>query len=139
VAPARAAEVLRGALITLHCTDEPGRVVADRVANLGQAAEPAARIRVGGGEQVEPVGLKLHLGVAAPAGGGRLPVIALATGAPAEGRFIAAFGTVAPVSEAVVLVPDIVLSDEHAAQSIAVQILDGVCAVLSDGPQAVVS
>ncbi len=139
VAPARAAEVLRGALITLIHHDEPGRTVAERVANLAQAAEPDARIRLSGGASPDSEGLVLHLGAAAPSVGVRLPVIVLAEGAAAEGRFIAAFRTAAPVTEAAVLLPDIVPSDEHAAQSSAVQILDGVCAVLSEGPQPVVS
>lgn len=46
VAPARAAEVLRHAVIALVYGDECGRVVAERVENLARAAEPAARLGV---------------------------------------------------------------------------------------------
>lgn len=139
VAPARAAEVLRDASITLNWHDETGRAVAERVANLARAAEPQARIRVSDAAALESGGLVLHLGVAAPVAGVRLPLIALSEGTAAGGRFIAAFRASTPVSSAFVIVPGIEPSDEHAAQSIAVQILDGVCAVLSEGPRAVVS
>lgn len=139
VAPARAAEVLRRARITLAYGDRCGHGVAERVANLARAAEPGAMLGISE-EPVQPAGeLTLHLGLTAPAEAGPLPVISVTPGVPAEGRFIAAFSGAAHAPAAVVLVPEIVATEEHAAQGVAVRILDGVCAVLSEAPGAVLS
>lgn len=139
VAPARAAEVLRKARVTLLCSDDAGRAVAERVENLARAAEPAARFTVTGDLTATPTDLVVRLSATAPGVRRESPVIALTAAARAEGRFIAAFKTVPHASGAVVLVPDTVVTDEHEAQSIAVRVLDGVCAVLSESPGAVVS
>lgn len=138
VAPARAAEVLRRARIALVCTDEAGRVVADRVANLARAAEVGALLSVSEPPGPADADLTLHLGETATAEPGRLAVISIAPGARAEGRFLAAFRGSSHTAAAVVLVPGTVVADEHDAQGVAVQILDGVCAVLSEGPIPVV-
>lgn len=138
VAPARAAEVLRRARIALVCGDDAGRAVAERVANLARAAEAGALLAVSAPPGPTDAELTLHLGAVAPLEAGRLPVIAVAPGARAGGRFLAAFTGVEHAAGAVVLVPGTVLADEHEAQGVAVQILDGVCAVLSEGPAAVV-
>lgn len=139
VAPARAAEVLRRARIALVSADEAGRGVAERVANLARAAEPGALLGVSESPGPEDADLTLHLGLAAPPGMGRLAVIAVAPGTHAEGRFLAAFRGSSHSTVAAVVVPVTVLTDEHEAQGVAVQILDGVCAVLSEGSVAVVS
>lgn len=139
VAPARAAQVLRRARIALVCTDEAGRAVADRVANLAMAAEAGALLDVSEPPGPADADLVLHIGVAPPSGSGRLAVITVAPGIRAEGRFLVAFRGSSHASAAVVLVPDTVVTDEHEAQGVAVQILDGVCAVLSESSGAVVS
>lgn len=139
VAPARAAEVLRRARITLVPADEAGRVVADRVANLARAAEAGALLAVSGQLGQGDADLTLHIGVAIPSEMGRLAVITVAPETRAEGRFLVAFKGSAQVTVAVVLVPGTVVGDEHEAQGVAVRILDGVCAVLSEGPIAVIS
>lgn len=131
VAPARAAEVLRRARVTLACADDPSRAVADRVENLVAATDPAARVEVCD-EPCEPDGLVLHLvregGVDAyPA----MPVIRLGPDTHPEGRFIAAFQGASPSSQALVVLTGDIVDDEHDAQSVAVHLLDGVCAVLS--------
>jgi peptidoglycan hydrolase-like protein with peptidoglycan-binding domain len=139
VAPARAAEVLRKAPIVLVYRDECGRVVAERVANLARAAEPAARLEVTGATPPEAERLVLHIGSAGVPDEVRLPTIAVMPDAGSEGRFMAAFKGAAHAASAAVMVPESVLTDEHEAQSVAVRILDGVCAALSEGPAAVLS
>lgn len=139
VAPARAAEVLRRARVTLLCVDEAGRVVADRVENLARAAEPAARFAVGDTVADPAADLIVQLSATAPPVTRELPVIALSPAARVEGRFITAFRTVPHASGAVVIVPGTVLTDEHEAQSVAVRVLNGVCAVLSERLGPVVS
>jgi peptidoglycan hydrolase-like protein with peptidoglycan-binding domain len=139
VAPARAAEVLRRARVTLLYGDDAGRTVAERVENLARATEPAARFVVGDGAEDPAADLVVRLSSTAPPVMRELPVIALAPTARVEGRFITAFRTAPPASGAVVIVSESVLTDEHEAQSVAVRILDGVCAVLSERPGPVVS
>jgi len=139
VAPARAAEVLRRTRLTLVCSDECGRVVAERVANLALAAEPGALIRVSDEEGDDPGDVVLHLTGAPPAPAGHMPIIAVAADVRSEGRFIAAFKAASAAFRAVVIVPQAACTDEHEAQSVAVRILDGVCATLSEGPAAVLS
>lgn len=139
VAPARAAEVLRRAPIALVFGDDAGRVVADRVANLARAAEAGARITVTDSPDAGRAQLILYLGRVEPPEAGRLPVISVGPEARAEGRFLAAFRGSSHAASAVVLIPEAVTADEHVAQGVAVRILDGVCAVLSEGPVAVVS
>lgn len=132
VAPARAAEVLRRMSLVLVCADPCSRAVADRVANLGRATEPNARIAVGSTPPATAGGLVLHIScdaAAAPTRG--VPVIAVGADAHFEGRFIAAFQAVRRGTEAVVLVAESVCGSEQEMQSVAVRILDGACAVLS--------
>lgn len=131
VAPARAAEVLRGALITLIVDDECARDVASRVANLALATEPDARVSVLAVAPDSLQGLVLRVthdasGVARPG----VRVIAVSGQAPCEGRFVAAFAG-ASSGEPAVLLSASACTDEHEAQSVAVRILDGLCAVLS--------
>jgi len=139
VAPARAAEVLRRAHVVLLCSDDAGRVVAERVENLARAAEPAARVTVGETLEGRTADLVVRLSSTMPPVTRESPVIALAPEVRAEGRFITAFRTVPNAAEAVVLVPESALTDEHEAQSVAVRVLDGMCAVLSEGHGPVVS
>lgn len=139
VAPARAAEVLRAWSVSLVCADERARAIAGRVANLAKAAEAGARIRVIDESAPDQVvdGLVLRLccpGCETPQ---RVPVIAVDPDLSAEGRFIAAFRAADPGSGAVVNLPEAASTDEHTAQTVAVRILDGVCAVLSGEHAAV--
>lgn len=131
VGAARAAQVLRNARVTLACADECASDVAERVANLARATDPSATVDV----CVEPCaaeGLVLHLvtnGDADAQPG--MPTIRIGPEVRAEGRFIAAFQAAAPLKSAVIVVPRDACDDEHDAQSVAVHLLDGVCAVLS--------
>jgi hypothetical protein len=132
VAPARAAEVLRRARLTLAYTDACGRAVAERVANLARATEPEAHVEVR--EAAGPVagGLLLRLtSDVISVSIGRVPAIIVDSDALSAGRFIAAFRQTPQPSEAIVIVPVSVCDDEHDAQGVAVRVLDGVCAVLS--------
>lgn len=131
VAPARAAEVLRSARVTLACADACSRSIAERVENLVAATDPGARVEVCD-EPCRPGGLALHLvregeTDSYPA----MPVIRLGPDTHPEGRFIAAFQGAAPSFEALVVLTGDICADEHDAQSVAVHLLDGVCAVLS--------
>lgn len=131
VAPARAAEVLRRATVTLACADACSNDIARRVENLAAATDPDARIEVCG-EPCDAAGLVLHLvregGTDAYPG---MPVIRLGPDTHPEGRFIAAFQGASPASSALVVLTGDICDDEHDAQSVAVHLLDGVCAVLS--------
>lgn len=131
VAPARAAEVLRHARVTLACGDPCSRAIAERVANLARATDPHAAVEICA-EPCESSGVVFHLALDSnavrPAG---IPSIRLGPDAPSEGRFIAAFQAASPVFSAQVVLPRDICDDEHDAQSVAVHLLDGVCAVLS--------
>ncbi|MHB1323650.1 MAG: peptidoglycan-binding domain-containing protein [Coriobacteriia bacterium] len=138
LATARVAEVLRNAEVTLVCADACGRVVAERVANLALATDADAHLRVCR-EPATPDGTVFHLVSDAP-GAWRdgIPAIRIGPDAPAQGRFIAAFQAASPVSEAIVILPAGVCDDEHDAQSVAVHLLDGICAVLSSKDAVVI-
>lgn len=137
VAPARAAQVLRRVSLAVVCTDECGRAVGERIANLALATEPAARISVCSDAADTGADIVLHVRCMGAAPQPGLPVIVLASDGPSEGRFLAAFSVHGVEREAVVMVPETAAADEHAAQSSAVSVLDGVCAVLSARTPAV--
>lgn len=131
VAPARAAEALRRAKVTLAYADGCSNSIARRVENLVAATDPDARIEVRG-EPCVAEGLVLHLvreGESDAYPG--MPAIRLGPDTHPEGRFIAAFQGTSPASEALVVLTGDICDDEHDAQSVAVHLLDGVCAVLS--------
>lgn len=135
VAPARAAEALRNAHITLVWEGAAARGVAERVVNLALAAEPAARVRaLALGEYAAAPGgslvVRLCAGQQTPASEG-MPVVIAQADVGAEGRFVAAFGALGERREICVSLPEGVHADERSSQSIAVRILDGLCAVLS--------
>lgn len=131
VAPARAAEVLRRSQVSLVCADACSRAVAERMENLVLATDPAATVTVCD-EPCDAAGFILHLVHDAPAPEYRsMPVIRLGPDTQPEGRFIAAFQGAQPVTEALVVLTGDLCNDEHDAQSVAVHLLDGVCAVLS--------
>lgn len=131
LAPARAAEVLHDARVTLACADSCARSVAARVANLVTATDPDAHVDVRD-EPCRAEGLLLHLvtdeAKELPPG---LPVIRITPERHSEGRFIAALQAPGAAWEAVLVLPARVCEDEHDAQSVAVHLLDGVCAALS--------
>jgi len=133
VAPARAAEVLRRAVVGVICLEPGCRAVGERLANLARAAEPDARVQLAIDTSPE---MDLVLFVTADpeyAAARRLPAIALSAGAHAPVRFMTAFQSVGTGREVVVLVPQATADCEHDAQATAVWILDGVCAVLATG------
>lgn len=138
VAPARAAEVLRRVFLAVVCADECGRAVGERIANLAFATEPATRITVCETARATEADIVLHIRCSAEEAPSGLPVIVLAGEGPSEGRFLAAFQAPDGSNEAIVVVPEVADTDEHAAQTSAVSILDGVCAVLSSGSVRVV-
>lgn len=127
--PARAADALARVDVSLTWSDECGRDVAERVANLASAARPGATVRL-----VEPgsaaSGLLVRIGCGSEAVSDGVPQIVLPEDTPAEGRFVAAFRAVPDCREVVVRVPPSAARDEHAAQASAVRILDGLCAVV---------
>ncbi len=137
VASARAAEVLRKVDLGLVCLDGAGLSVGERLANLAKATEPGAHVRICSEAAAPECSLKLFLGgrstVEVPYG---MPVVVVSEDEGAEGRFMAAFAAAAPGSGVYVAVPD-ETEEERAAQSAAVHILDGLCAVLSGGMGAV--
>jgi peptidoglycan hydrolase-like protein with peptidoglycan-binding domain len=139
VAPARTAEVLRTARLTLVCGDECSRAIAERVANLAQATEPGAQVVVGDSAEHSVGGLVLHLVCddppMSPVG---VPVIVIGSEGSAEGRFVAAFQAVPQAAEVVIVLPQPAAGTEHDMQGVAVRVLDGVCAVLSGGAGPVV-
>lgn len=131
LAPARAAEVLHNARVTLACADPCTRSVADRVGNLVTATDPEAHVDVCD-EPCRSEGMLFHLvteGSREIAEG--MPVIRIGPERPSEGRFIAALQAPSPVAEAVLVLPARICEDEHDAQSVAVHVLDGICAALS--------
>lgn len=131
VAPARAAEVLRRSRVTFVCADPCSRAIADRVENLVLATDSGARVEVRD-EPCEPEGLVVHLVQEGDDGEyASMPVIRLGPDTRPEGRFIAAFQGTCPSPSALVVLNGSVCDDEHDAQSVAVHLLDGVCAVLS--------
>lgn len=139
VAPARAAEVLRAVELGLVCGDDRGRLVAGRLANLAIATEPHARVRICDTTDVSPCALTLFVaGASSPKAPRGIPVIRVGEGEGVEGRFVAAFAAAGPGATVSISVPDEVADDEHIAQSAAVHILDGLCAVLSGGMGPVV-
>jgi len=140
VAPARAAEVLRRAQIVLRYDDDYGKTIAERISNLAQATEPDARVILGQLGDTGDSAVVLHLSRAnAPGESMRIPVISVTHDGRFEGRFIAAFEAAGDRREVRVEMPSEVAADEHLAQSIAVRILDGVCAVLSGEARSVLS
>jgi peptidoglycan hydrolase-like protein with peptidoglycan-binding domain len=135
VAAARAAEALGRARLVLVWEGQGARAIAERVANLALAAEPTAQVEVvEAAERVSAAAgsltVRLRTGSeVSPAEG--MPVVSVHAGAGAEGRFVAAFGALGERREVCVSLPDGVQNDERSAQSVAVRILDGLCAVLS--------
>ena len=133
VAPARAAEVLRRAVVGVVCLEPGCRAIGERLANLAQAAEPRARVLLAGNRSPE-MDLALYVTTDPEhAAARKLPVIALSAAAHAPLRFMTAFQSVGAGFEAVVLVPRAAADREHDAQATAVWILDGVCALLATG------
>lgn len=131
-APARPAEILRRVPLALGVADPCGRAVAERVANLARANEPAALVQVS--EEPCPVsdGVLLHLTCDPErAAGTGLPVIVMSDVGPQIGRYVVAFQASPPSREAYVVLERGAAEDEHHAQALAVRILDSVCAVLS--------
>lgn len=131
-APARSAEVLRRVPLVLGVSDPCGRAVAERVANLAWANEPDAQVEVA----EEPCGLGdgvlLHLSCDPErAHGSGLPVIIMPDDSSQLGRYVVAFQASPPRREAFVILERGCADDEHRAQTLAVRILDSVCAVLS--------
>jgi hypothetical protein len=139
LAPARAAEVLRHTAVTLACDDSCCRDIAERVANLACATDPEARLAVRDRSEEAPAGLVFHLVQESARGEHQgMPLVRLAKSGHAEGRFIAALEAASQVAAVLLVLPDDACTDEHVAQSLAVHLLDGVCAALSVQGQSVI-
>jgi hypothetical protein len=131
-APARAAEVLKRVPVELAYADPCARDVCGRVVNLALAAEPDARVGLTESANPDAGVLILHVvceGREVPASD--MPVITIVDARKPEGRFIAAFEGAPGCREARVVIPATSAGSEHDAQTSAVRILDGICAVLS--------
>jgi peptidoglycan hydrolase-like protein with peptidoglycan-binding domain len=131
-APARASEVLKRLPVVLAYADPCAREVCGRVVNLALAAEPEARVGLTESPVSGADALILHVmceGQGVPTAD--MPVITIVGSRKPEGRFIAAFEGAPGCREARVVVPAASADSEHDAQTSAVRILDGVCAVLS--------
>jgi lysozyme family protein len=125
--PARSAAVLRDTDVLLACT-EATRAVAERLVNLAQASEPEARMRAAGiDDATSAMGvLVIELTDGDAEGGPAVDVSG--SGAAFSGRLASAIGASGRGGERRVVVvvkdpPD----EEHALQSLAVSLLDGVC------------
>ncbi len=138
ISPARASDLLRVHTVALVARDECGRGVAVRVANLAQAGDPGSQVRVAEhGERIEAA-LTLEItcdpDTVAPAGS---PVIVIPDEDSVTGRFVAAFPPGVRGRTAYVVVRRGLGEHERDAQSAAVRVLDGICAVLSQPGAAV--
>lgn len=138
VAPARAAQVLANTSISLAWHDPVGREVAERLANLALASQPDARVSLHSGADDLPdadvVVLFASEGPDPDAAIGADKPVTVCAGAD-EGlaaRIVTALGAGRGGASAVhVDLADVAQAGERALQSVAVGILDGLCASLS--------
>lgn len=132
----RAADALAGVPVAAFGCDADGLAVAERLSNLAEAAGVAVSV---GDDIALDSALLLRIAGTEPAMPGGVPVVVLAdSDASDEARFVSAVEGRPDCREIHVVLPKMASGDEHAAQSLAVRILDGVCAVLSRRPGGVV-
>jgi hypothetical protein len=130
LAPARAAEVLRHADVALACADACSRAIAERVANLARATDEQVSVRICD-EPCEEGGLLLHLTSSQVTLAAGMPIIRVGPDTHSEGRFIAAMESASTSGGLLLVLSPSVCEDEHDAQSVAVHLLDGICAGLA--------
>jgi len=142
VAPARAAAVLVRIRIQVCCLDETGGDVAARFANLAQATEPRASVRVSAEPADRAADVVLHVGRDVPLDGlpGSVAVVSVAdlSEAAIEARLMTALLGENGCREAVVCLGNI-NGEEESLQRLAVRMLDAVCAALTPDASTVVS
>jgi len=132
VAAARAADVLARIPVALCGTDDAGRMIAERIANLALATEPTARVAVCDAED-SGSSVALHLGTGvAPESPGPLPrlVVESVEDNTLEPRLLTALSAVPGCREVIVEVDPGLLGDDAAEQRVAVRMLDALCAAL---------
>jgi peptidoglycan hydrolase-like protein with peptidoglycan-binding domain len=135
VQPARAAEVLARTRIMVCHTDEVGRALGDRLANLALAACPGARITAVPCSMREGVPADVVLSLGGPSSVADAPVVRLEAeaGEQIAARLITALETArGTVREVAVETGGIDGRDEQRLQQVAVGLLDGLCAALAD-------
>lgn len=137
----RAVEALSNATVYLVCEDDPARVIARRVSNLAAATEPSSRVLVSDMPRGTGGGVVLRMVSGPdPVCPEEMPVIRVSATEGAEGRFVAAFQASGGSSSSVyVVIPASAADSELTAQTVAVRVLDGLCAVLSNQRRHVVT
>jgi peptidoglycan hydrolase-like protein with peptidoglycan-binding domain len=124
---ARAAAVLKGRSIVIVCSGEV-RDLGERLANLALASEAEAAVSV---ESAEPDGeADLVIEIVSEAPADAVIVVAAPDADGLAGRMAAAVSDADGVSRRVVVVAAARLGDDHSVQSLAVSLLDGLCAGL---------
>jgi peptidoglycan hydrolase-like protein with peptidoglycan-binding domain len=121
--PSRKASVLRDSDIVVTWTGATG-AVAERLVNLAHASEPEARVRLLPAASGAPGTLVIELSDGA-AGDGR--AVGVSEGGEALSRRLGAAVAAATGGPRVVVLVEDPPRDEHAIQSLAVSLLDGLC------------
>jgi hypothetical protein len=136
LAPARAAEVLAGSQVSAVHTDDVGRQVANRLANLAVAGCPEASIvvRPYGAPEPSSAGIVLVLGCSLPVDGPAARVaVSDRYGTELAARLVTALETASGAERSVgIELAESRGQDERWLQQTAVGLLDGVCAALAD-------
>jgi hypothetical protein len=133
-APARSADVLSRSELALVWSGGVARDVAERVANLALATEPGARVRVveeGHTEQSGDLAVRIASCDVSPTVG--IPVVQAhdVDAGSLESRVVTALASERPRPQEIVVDLGGVECEERVLQSLAVGLLDGVCAGLT--------
>ncbi|MHB8706509.1 MAG: peptidoglycan-binding domain-containing protein [Coriobacteriia bacterium] len=140
VAPARAADVLARTRIAVHYTDEQGRLIGERLANLARATEASARVDVSAEDTRRESDVRLHIGSSPQSHRTGVPVVSV--GGPddegVEARLVTALAGVDVCPEVVIEVAG-TIEDERALQRLTVRVLDAVCSAFGPDGVSVVS
>jgi peptidoglycan hydrolase-like protein with peptidoglycan-binding domain len=123
-APARSASLLRDVDVLLVCVGATD-AVAEHLVNLARASEPDARVRCVSG--ASPTRGALVIELTDDRRDGRLGISASEGGEKLSRTFGAAVASATPGGSPVVVLVEDPPRDEHALQSLAVALLDGLC------------
>ena len=138
-APARSSGALAGYRIRVTPSGEPGSHVADRLANLASASTPDVLLSVGATSD-DGADLELRIGRQETGSTAEVPTVAAGDGGDALARRVeAALRSAARPPRAILVDVGTAVEDERALQSIAVGLLDGLCAGLAASPRPVVT
>lgn len=140
VAPARASDVLARTRITVHYSDEQGRLLGERLSNLARATEPSARVEVIAGPSDADSDVRLHIGSSVAEHRPGIPVVSVGDvdDEGVEARLVTALAGVEPCPEVVIEVTEPVYG-EREMQRLTVQLLDAVCSAFGPDGVSVVS